>query len=150
MSKTFFKLQSTKVNLSSSFMARTICSKCGEAPDAYYRVFQPTCWQDPRSSQAVFDWYKRYIKQMSSAWYKLYQPSSFHGLKEFNFYWREKSYKPTLHQHKGIDQSGTLIEYLVCPCGKSVWAFAQKSVQTRPEIKNRKARYSYPRKFPSF
>lgn len=140
----------TQVNLSSSFVAKVVCRKCGEPPTEYYWIAQPSYWNDPRSAHAVFDWYKKYIKRMTSSWYKKYQPRFFYNIKEFSFVWAEKSYKPNLHQHTGVRQLGTMIEFLTCPCGKSVWLFNQKSAATRIEIKNRKARYTYPRKFQSF
>lgn len=139
----------TKVSLSSSFVARAICRQCGEPPIEYYSTGQPTSWVDPHSARIVFDWYKKYVKNLNSFWYKKYQPRHFDSIKEFGLLWIEKSYKPTKHQHIGVERNAT-VEFLTCPCGASVWAFSQKSAANRIEIKNRKARYTYPRKFQSY
>jgi hypothetical protein len=61
----------------------------------------------------------------------------------------EKSYKPNMHLHRKI-KAENVLEFLSCPCGESVWAFSQEYINDRPEIKHRKARYKYPRKFESY
>jgi hypothetical protein len=145
-----FKVQSMGVSLSSTFTIKNVCAECGEFPHSHYSAYLPNYWMDPRSSQMIFDWYKKFIKRMNSDWYKSHKPRHFFNMRNFNFSWMEKSYTPALHQHADIDQMMNVVDYLICPCGKSVWAFAQTSSQNRPEIRNRKARYSYPRKFQSY
>lgn len=138
------------VNLSSTFAIKNVCTECGKSPSHHYTAYLPNYWLDPRSSQAIFDWYKKFIKRMNSSWYRNHQPRHFFSMKSFNFSWMEKSYTPALHQHAIGDEEVNVVDYLTCPCGKSVWAFAQKSAQNRIEIRNRKAKYNYPRKFQSF
>ena len=139
-----------RVNLSSTFVIRCKCRYCGEGPDEYYCVNHMAYDLDPRSSQAVYVWFKKYVKQLIGFWYKKHQPSVFTNMRAFNIRWAEQSYKPTLHQHVGIQPYDTVTEYLSCPCGKSVWAFSQRQGDRRMEIRNRKARYKYPKKFDSF
>lgn len=146
----FYKKNYVKINMSSTFLAKSICKECGEAPDTYYWINQPSLWINPRSSHAVFAWYKKFFKQINGSWYKKHEPRFFHSIKDFSFHWLEKGYKPSLHQHISINQVNNIVEYLSCPCGETVWAFSQKSAETRMEIKNRKARYKYPKRFESF
>lgn len=144
------KPKSFRLNYSSSFLARTKCVACNKSPDLYYRLQLPTLWQHPVANKIMFDWFKKYIKHINNSWYKRHQPRYFTILKDFNFYWTEKSYNPRLHQYKGVDNSENIVEYLMCPCGKTVWAFNQANGEGRAEIKNRKARYEYPQKFESY
>ena len=146
----FMKPNVIGINMSSTFLVRTKCSVCHKSPDMYYWVNQPALYYDARSAHAVFDWFKKYIKRINISYYKKYQPKHFTLLRTFNVYWTEKSYKPGLHQHVGIGVEENIVEYLSCPCGTSVWAFAQESSKNRIEIRNRKARYSYPQKFDSY
>lgn len=146
----FYKKNYIKINLSSTFLARSICKGCGELPDTYYWINQPSLWINPGSSHAVFSWYKKFSKKINGFWYKEHEPRYFYSIKDFSFNWIEKGYKPSLHQHVGISQENNIIEYLTCPCGSTVWAFSQKSVENRMEIKNRKARYKYPKRFESY
>jgi hypothetical protein len=145
-----FKPLIVSINLSSTFVVRAKCKECGESPNTYYWMNQPSYWYNIRSSQDMFSWYKKHIKRMTGDWYKVNKPKNFHSTKHFNFYWSEKSYNPALHQHIGINPSENIVECLACPCGVSVWMFAQRPAETRMEIKNRKARSKYPRKFESF
>jgi hypothetical protein len=142
--------KSIRVNLSSSFIARTKCRECGLPPDDYYYVNHALYFSDPRSASKVFDWFKKYISNIVGYWYKRHQPRIFHNMKAFTVRWPEQSYKPTLHQHRDVKYDGNITEYLSCPCGRTVWAFNSIMAEHRPEIKNRKARYRYPQKFETF
>lgn len=145
-----WKPQVMRINLSSTFVIKNKCTECNKHPDEYYWIQLPPYYYDVRSSQAVFDWIKKYIKRMVSSWYTKHEPRHFKTIRDFNFFWMEKSYKPSIHQHLNLEETDHVIEYLACPCGRTVWAFNQKDAEHRPEIKNRKARYSYPNKFDSF
>ena len=142
--------KSTRVNLSSSFIARTKCRNCGLPPDDYYFINHALYYSDPRSASEVFNWFKKYITNVAGYWYKRHQPRLFHSMKTFNVHWPEQSYKPSLHQHKGVQDDDNITEYLSCPCGQTVWAFNSTTAEHRVEIKNRKARYRYPQKFEIF
>lgn len=140
-----WKSQFVRVNLSSTFVTKSRCKECGGCPHEYYRIPQSPYYLDARGEQAIFDWIKTYIKRMSSDWYLLEQPRHFHSIRDFNFYYEEKAFKPALHQCF-IDEAHT-IEYLTCSCGRTVWAFNQKIGDDHPDIKHRKSRYQYPQKF---
>lgn len=143
--------QIIKINLSSTFIVKNrCCFECGKTPIEYFWINLSPYYYDPRSAHHVFDLYKKYIKRMTGSWYVKQQPRLFKSIKNFNFYWLQKSYKVALHQHFNIEATVHVIEYLVCPCGRTIWAFNQKDTEERPEIKNRKARSTYPLKFESF
>lgn len=86
---------------------------------------------------------------MTGDWYLKRQPKHFHSLRNFNFYFRERSFTPSMHHKLNMEYIDHVIEYLACPCGRTVWAFNQKDGEERPEIKHRKGRYSYPQKYAS-
>lgn len=141
-----------KINLSSTFVIKNKCPFCNKHPSEYYWVNLPPYYYDPRSSQEVFDWIKKYIKHVTPfiSSYTKENPRNFKSIKEFSIFWRERYYKSALHQHLNIELTSHIIEYLACPCGRTTWAFNQKDTEERPEINNRKARYKYPQKFQSF
>jgi len=145
-----WKPKAIKINLSSTFIVKNKCVECNKHPNEYYWINLPPYYYDPTNSYELFDWIKKYIKRMTGSWYMKRSPRHFKSIKDFNFYWSEKSYKAALHQHFNIEATDHVIEYLACPCGRTVWAFNQKDAEERPEIKNRKARYSYPQKFESY
>lgn len=144
------KVPSIRINYSSSFIARTKCIKCGLPPDEYYWVNHSLYYDTPQDASALFTWFKKYITNVVGYWYEKSQPRHFHNMKTFTVRWPEQSYKPTLHQHRNVKDDDNITEYLVCPCGKTAWAFNSMVAEHRPEIKNRKARYRYPQKFDSF
>lgn len=150
MASKIWKPEVVRINLSTTFVVKNLCPECNKQPNEYYWVRLSPYYYDVRSGQELFNWLKNHIKRMSGTWYMGHQPRHFKSIKDFNFYWMEKSYKPALHQHFNIEATDHVIEYLICPCGKTVWAFNQKDGEERPEIKNRRARYKYPRKFESF
>lgn len=152
MFKIMWKPYVVRVNLSSTFVMKNKCPFCHKSASEYYWVNLPPYYYDPKSSQEVFNWLKKYIKSITpshSRYFKM-QPRHFKSLKELSVYWSEKSYKAALHQKLNVELTDHVIEYLGCPCGRTLWAFNQKDAEERPEIKNRKARYKYPQKFESF
>lgn len=137
------KIHSVKVNLSSTFLARAKCLKCDKAIDTYY-VSYNAYWNDPRTSNIIFDMMRKFIKKLNSSWYKYSDPKPINSIIDFNVYW-EKSFNPRSHSQRAIDPGLNLTEFLSCPCGETVWAFTQKRSVCLPEIKNRKSRYTYPK-----
>jgi hypothetical protein len=145
-----WKPQVVRINISSTFVIKNKCVECNKQPDEYYWVNLAPYYYDVRSAQWLFDWYKKYVKRMTGSWYMKRAPKHFHLIRDFNFYWTEKSFKPALHHKLNVEATDHVIEYLACPCGRTVWAFNQKDGEERPEIKHRKGRYGYPQKFESF
>ncbi len=141
-----------RVNLSSTFVVKNKCPYCNKSANEYFWVNLPPYYYDPKSSQELFNWIKNYIKRIipSVSWYAKAQPRHFKSLKDFSVYWSEKSYKAALHRNLNIELTDHVIEFLSCPCGRTLWAFNQKDAEERPEINNRKARYKYPQKFASY
>jgi hypothetical protein len=144
----FFKIdfKPRRINLSSTFPVRAKCPKCKD--DCYYYWYHvPSYFDDPSSSFSIFNWFKKYINKMNSDWYLDTEPRQNHNLSHFNFVWSEKSFKPRLLHTRGISNN-TRMEFITCQCGDYVWAYTQQSIKNRPEIINRKARTSYPKKYP--
>lgn len=148
--KVAWKKHTVNINLSSAFIQRTRCPHCLQYPIEYYWYNNGNLYKDVRMSQSMFMWIKKLTKRFNSSWYKKYQPRNFNNIENFSFYWMDMSYRPILHHKIGVYSVENLIEFLTCPCGKSIWAFNQKSTQSRMEIKNRKGRYNYPKKFESW
>jgi hypothetical protein len=67
-------------------------------------------------------------------------------LDAFSFKLSLKSYACIQYRSRGLPKSNedTVTEFLSCACGQTVWAFNAKSTKLKPEVTNRKGKYSYP------
>ena len=139
-----------RINVSSTFLARTRCKGCGKIPDFYYYIRNPFHWVDPHTSIAVGKWRRHWIKSMSTSWYVGNDPRFSNKLGDFTFILEGRQYVPTAHRVRGLPEpdKNNVTEILTCSrCQTINWAFNQKSAKSRPEIMNRKGKYNYPRKF---
>jgi len=143
------KVEVIQVNISSSFMKRTFCPKCGKGPDYYYVIMDPFVWKDARFFVRVSKYYRKWIKRMAGSWYLEFSPKYFRQLSDFSFAIDGKSYVPLLHKtpFMNISERDNVTEILGCECSSTVWAFNDKKSKKRPEVTNRKGRYKYPQKF---
>lgn len=144
-----YKVETIHINISSTFIARARCKECGEGPYYYYYAAKRPAFYNVRDRLAKSKVYRRFIKRLSSNWYLDMQPRQFQTLEDFKFGLQDKGYNPILHRTRGTstDRRENIIELLGCHCGTTAWAFNNKSTKNRPEITNRKGRYSYPKKF---
>jgi hypothetical protein len=143
-----YRAELIRINISSTFMVRARCIECGSAPTYYYQVRRPYLFFDVRHMGVTSQWLRRWVKRMTEDWYLDDQPRHFHDLKEFSFRLDDKHYLPTLHRARGLTRDkDNSIEFVGCECTRTVWAFNQKSAQNRPEITNRKGKYTYPHRF---
>ena len=144
-----YRAEIIRVNISSSFISRARCAKCGKHPDYYYYVRKPYLWKTIGLHIASSKWFRKWISRMTADWYLDGAPKNFPDIKEFSFTLEDKHYLPTLYRVRGTpardDQN--VVEMAGCSCGGTLWAFNNKSVKDRQEITNRKGRYSYPQKF---
>jgi hypothetical protein len=139
-----YKPKTIGISLSSSFMARARCKKCGGAPTIYYAMFKPHVWADISDYKKFRSRNRRWVYRMCSSWYKSYPPKEFHDVSEFTFRLEHKNYNPVLHRTRGsVGGLSNTIECLSCICGQTSWAFNQDSVKHRLEIINRKAKSAY-------
>lgn len=145
------KSEVVRVNLSETFMVRSRCNSCGELPTIYYYFKNPILFEDIHDTRYLFDFLKKYIHRMCLDFYLMESPSHFTYMSIFGFTPTSKGYNPKLHRtrtpwikHK---QELEITEFLSCKCGKTSWAFSDKTVKLRPEIILKKARYKYPKKF---
>lgn len=146
------KPQITKINLSTPFPTRARCKYCGKHPELYYHIREPHLTVDP--NQALQGPWMRFIKMIAAFttdYYLSFDPIEFKTVSDFAHKLLGSKYNPKLHKNKGIPADNKT-EYLICgyPCGKSIWAFTDKSISKRPEILNRKARTTFPKKIDSY
>lgn len=123
------------------------CRFCGKGPDFYYDVEYPIRWLDPRKNLSIFLRYQKYIKRFCFNYYLRDQPRYFLGIAFLAHVPHYKKYNPRLHKNRGVSPVSDNLEFLSCTCGQTSWAFNDKSIQSRPEIHERKARHKYPHKF---
>jgi hypothetical protein len=144
----YFKSELIRINISSTFMVRCRCIKCGSVPAYYYLSHKPYLFVDVRQMVQTSNWLRQWVKRMSEDWYLDEQPRLFNNISEFSFSVDDKSYLPTHHHVKGLAQDkSNVIEFVGCRCTYTVWAFNQKSVKNRSEITNRKGKYAYHKRF---
>ena len=151
MSNKVYKKEIVKINLSETFMVRSKCKYCAEQPSIYYYVKNPLLWQDPSRIKEIFAFIKKYVHRMCSDFYLMEDPSSFYHISFFGFKTSFSGYNPKLHKTRTpwafYKQETEITEFLTCECGRTSWAFTDKTAKYRPEIVLRKARYRYPQKF---
>jgi len=137
------------INISSSFLARSRCKSCGKGPKYYFSVNKPYLYflvnQRIFTSKAIRKW----ITNLVTNWYLSLQPKQFKNMKNFKIALNDKHFTPTLHRTRGSDvkDRDNIIDMISCDCGETTWAYNEKSVKNRPEITNRKGKYSFPQKF---
>lgn len=143
------KQETIRINISSTFMARGRCKFCKSGPEYYYGCFKPHMWSDIKYYKNFTARNKQWIRRMCSSWYKEFEPRTFDSNYEFAFRLEYYSLRPTVFRAHGapMSQRSNVVECLACECGRTVWAFNQKSTKNRPEITNRKGKYGYPKKF---
>lgn len=143
-----YKIEIIKINISSPFMVRTRCVECGGAPNYYFYARKPYLYKEANQQVIGSKWMRGFVKRLTSDWYLDSEPRYFHDIEEFSFTLDDKGYLPNLHRSRGGSKyKEDVIEFVGCDCGQTVWAFNQKSTKNRPEIVNRKGRYTYPNRF---
>lgn len=143
-----YKPELIRVNISSTFLARTRCVECGKGPTMYYVTHKPYVWKNVRHFIASSKLSRAWIKRFTSDWYMQSSPKFINKIPDFSFALDDKQYRPTLFRTRGeVKHFDNVVELIGCECSATMWAFNQKSTQNRPEITNRKGRYSYPQKF---
>lgn len=141
-----FKQHFIHANLSSSFVVRAKCKYCLGGPKHYWSSRNKSYCSSPDAMQTRFLAVKKSSKRFCQDYYLDSNPREFTGLSAFVFTVSFKSYPARLHKNKGVS-SFERTEIVECECGKTQWAFNEKSSRNRPEITQRKARYKYPQGF---
>jgi hypothetical protein len=143
-----YKFEEIGVNFSSTFMAKSRCKKCGSHPATYYYTRNKYLWLDPNNAlKANTVGLRKYLKRMCADHYLMIAPKYFTNLINFSHSTYYKGYLPKLHTSRGRNFRSSITEFLMCECGDTSWAFADKAVRGCPEIFNRKSRFKYPQKF---
>lgn len=137
------KLLKLSPNISSTFPLRSKCRHCMSSPNRYYCLKSPTLWFSPESQNKMYHWIKRNINRTCL---DLFTNFSFKidSVSEFSHPVNYKGFRPKLHKNKWVHPFMEYIDILVCKCGKTSWAFYQRSSKNRPEIYNRKGKYDAP------
>lgn len=135
-----------RIRLSSPFMARACCKYCGGAPLIYYYIRNATNWFNPRKAIGQLNFLKTLVQKLMSI-HVFSDPKDYTTISHFSQSFGYAQYRPRLHRTKGSSATFDIVEFLTCDCMKTTWAFSQKSSQNRPEITNRKARFTYPKNF---
>jgi hypothetical protein len=146
---TNYKIEIIHINISSTFLIKNRCKACGKHPSDYYYIRKCRVYKDIDELNYYSKSFKKRIGRFILDWYLDSDPKFFCDIKDFSFCIRDKSYLPRLHNTRGEPSNNKdhVIEMLGCECGKTTWAFNNKSIKNSPEIINRKGRYGYPRKF---
>jgi hypothetical protein len=142
-----YKSEIIRINLSTPFLVKNRCKECGSHPSIYYYIRNRNLWLDPRRVLKDFDILKKYYKRMCSDHYMMLSPKYFTDLGSFSHQVGYKGFLPKLHRSRGRSIISNIAEFLMCECGATSWAYADKAVINCPEIANRKARSKYPQKF---
>lgn len=142
-----YKPEIVRVNLSTPFLVRSRCKFCAGLPTHYYYIRNATMWYNPRKPIDHFKQMTKYVKRMCSDHYLMEEPKYFVEMASFSHPVSYKGYRPRLHRTRGSSATQDVVEFLMCDCGRSSWAFSDKAVKYRPEIVARKARYRFPQKF---
>jgi hypothetical protein len=141
------KIKNWGLNISSTFLHRARCKKCGGSPsyslNRYFYVKNPNCNPSLRRQINLLNWVKAARKRMCHDYYLQINPSSIKGLSDLNYTVNYKGYKTRATRNKGINPFNDYMEYLSCECGKTIWSFYEKSSQNRLEVLNRKGKYNY-------
>lgn len=146
MTKKQAKNEIVRVRLSSPFMVRATCKYCGGSPFIYYYIRNPSTWLSARKNVNQMDFLKNLIYHLMVI-HKFAEPKDYNCISHLSFGVGYTQYRPRLHRTKGSSGTFDIVEFLTCNCMKTTWAFNQKSTKNRPEITNRKARFTYPRRF---
>lgn len=149
MLKKYYIADAHNINISSSFLARARCKSCGKGPSFYFSVQKPYMYflvnQRLFTSKAIRGW----IKNLISNWHLPLSPKYCHNMGGFKLSFDDKHFIPILHRTRGsgVMDKNNIIDMISCDCGETTWAYNEKSIKDRPEITQRKGRYSYPQKF---
>ncbi len=139
------KLQRVKINLSLTILNRR-CKRCGSAPAYYYFSRDVNTYPEVSVVKIMSDWLTKNRSRICESWFMMEDPSVFDNISDFSHQTNYKGYKPRWHKNCGHDPMKHIIEYLVCSCGQTSWAFNERASQSKPHIKQKKAKYSYPSK----
>lgn len=127
-----------KINISSSFIYRTQCIRCGSQPSYYYFSRNPILWYDPNKNKNIFEFVKKYCKRLSPDNFIFDDFRSSSKIGNYNHPVNYKGYKPRLHKSRGVNPVFNVVEHLMCDCGYTIWSFTNSG---RVEIINRKSRH---------
>lgn len=147
-----FKIEFASINISSTSIIRSFCKKCGSPPVFLMKIRNNLLWKNPGDFITLSDYYKKYNTRMCSDYYT---SARYFSMTDISHTIDYNAYNPKLHstlrsympKNNNIADRNNIAEIMMCECGGTSWHYNQKSVKNRPEIANRKGKYSYPSKF---
>jgi len=144
------KPEKFKVNLSSTFPLKNRCKYCATTPKYYYLTRTSSTWQDYEVVLFINMWIANNHKRMCQNYYLIEMPKDYTTISSFDHSIDYKGYNPRFHKnHKNhnLYANSNTIDYLSCQCGRTRWAFNETMSKNRPEISQRKARFTFKAKF---
>lgn len=136
------------INISSSFLNRARCSKCGKGASTYYSYGAILPYVNPLNFIDLSYFSNNFILKRMRDNSDLGFESKYsfrHTIKYASFYLSELGCDVDFYN---TNQKLTLPnncrdEFFVCPCSYTCWHLNVKSVKARSEIFNRKGKYFY-------
>lgn len=133
-----------RVRLSSPFVVKSRCKECMGHPVFYYSTKVNVYTKDPRVTVKV-------SKSQQFSWTDINKgiewlfpdPQDLPGVSMLSYPAFFAKYNAKLHLRKSAFPLN-VVEFVTCDCMATQWAFTDKMTTFRPEIENRKARYTYP------
>jgi hypothetical protein len=142
------------MKLSSTFVMKSICKHCGSPPVSYYYLDSKTSYKDPKSFKEEDQFFNNFLPINSRIRPQATTRSVANSLNYYQYTTTDKCLSVKYHKTIKSSKSGlhndlvsNILEFLVCKCEKTEWAYSSLSVEDRPDIKNRQAGKKYPFKF---
>jgi hypothetical protein len=130
-----------KINISNTFIIRSVCKFCKTGPTSYFTVMNKIKWFNPK---IAID--KHHRNKNNPKLYPSDLPREITKMGCVKHYTDYKGYNPSRHKKKGM-ASMDFLEGLSCKCSRTFWLFSHISNKNRMEIVNRKGKYTYPFSF---
>lgn len=134
------KIKTIKINISNSFAIRTACKFCQSGPSVYIEEAVIIAQKEVRSYLSISKDSRKAVKNFN------FKEQSF-LIRAFKV--EDKSYNPKFHsKHRSCSLNSPNGSF-ICRCGATIWS-VNSSMETKLEVKHRKGKYSYPKKFTFF
>jgi hypothetical protein len=136
-----------QVKLSTPFLCKSRCPRCGGEGKKYYWIKNPSLFKSPEALRIMLESFGKYIKRFCTSYYLEDSPKDYKTTSAFKFGQLYNNYNPKVYKNRGVKSSNYYVEFLACECGHMSWGFNNESDNSRPELLNRKAKKYFPKKF---
>lgn len=107
-------------------------------------------YKDYKTGLFINWWLTSNIDKMNSDFYLTEMPVNFDKNTYFSHAVDYKGFNPRFHKNSKYhnhDESSVIIDCLQCSCGRTNWAFNETRSKNKPEVKQRRAKNTYPKKY---